>query len=244
MSERDRFGLVSEGARRARAATDAASGTVAPRCLAVGSPLGIVDRRVPRAQTSGRRRILLWCGAAPLKKRRSAHNFKLSHCPCISQMPLAERNQPLSAGQEMNESSGPSPGPYPLLTIPVLPSLSVLVGWCRLAGLMFTVPLSLVGCLEGYLTTELLPTAPLLWQPGGSSTPGSVRVFLWLRRSEDRMLRTSDTWQPSRRLWLAASAGVWLATFRSGDRVACCIPGGWRRLAAVLVRDDTGSTDD
>ena len=52
------------------------------------------------------------------------------------------------------------------------PSLSVLVGWCRLAGLVHTVPLSLAGELEGYLTTELLPTGPLLWQPGGSSTPG------------------------------------------------------------------------
>jgi len=58
------------------------------------------------------------------------------------------------------------------------------------------------------------------------------------------MLRTSGTWQPPRRLWLAASAGVWLSTLHSGDRVACCIPGGWRRLAAVLVQDDAGSTDD
>ena len=151
---------------------------------------------------------------------------------------------PLVTASPSSNMVGPSPGPYPLLAIPVLPSLSVLVGWCRLAGLVHTVPLSLAGYLEGYLTTELLPTGPLLWQPGGSSTPGSVRVFLWLRRSEDRMLRTSGTWQPPRRLWLAASAGVGLATFHSGDRVACCIPGGWRRLAAVLVQDDTGSTDD
>ena len=56
----------------------------------------------------------------------------------------------------------PSPGspPLPAGCPWFLPSLSVLVGWCRLAGLVHTVPLSLAGELEGYLTTELLPTGP------------------------------------------------------------------------------------
>jgi len=62
---------------------------------------------------------------------------------------------------------------------PFLPSLSVLVDWCRLAGLVHTVPMSLAGYLEGYLTTELLPTGP----PALAAwwiiyPPGSVRVFL------------------------------------------------------------------
>ena len=50
---------------------------------------------------------------------------------------------PLVTASPSSNMAGPSPGPYPLLTIPVLPSLSVLVGWCRLAGLIHTVPLSL-----------------------------------------------------------------------------------------------------
>ena len=82
--------------------------------------------------------------------------------------------EPLLAASPSSKMVRPSPGPPPLPAgCPwLLPSLSVLVGWCRLAGLVHTVPLSLAGYLEGYLTTELLPTGPLLWQPGGSSTPG------------------------------------------------------------------------
>jgi len=143
----------------------AVSGTVAPRYLVVGSPLEIVERAcsmgisrgvLPRAQTSGRQRILLRRGAAPPKKRRSS---LLRHPRRWLGLPL---------------------GLFPLPAIPVLPYLSVLVGWCRLAGLVHTVPLSLAGCLEGYLTTELLPTGPtpcfgsLVDRP----PPGSVRVFL------------------------------------------------------------------
>jgi len=75
----------------------------------------------------------------------------------------------------------PSPAPPPPLPAGcpwLLPSLSVLVGWCRLAGLVHTVPLSLAGYLEGYLTTELLPTAPCFGSLVDRPPPGSVRVFL------------------------------------------------------------------
>jgi len=99
-------------------------------------------------------------------------NIRPSKNPALVWRCPAEETPPFTASPS-SKMVRPSPGPFPLPAIPVLPYLSVLVGWCCLAGLVHTVPLSLAGYLEGYLTTELLPTGPpLLWQLGGPSTTG------------------------------------------------------------------------